>query len=356
MKGSDNRRLINTLLRAALIIAGVLIFAKFLLPCLLPFIFAFLTAWLIEPAVRYLNRRLHFNRGAAAALCVLFILLSFLGLFSFVISRLIYEAVDFVKALPELAAGIPGILRKIENSVANFIARSPDGIQEYLDNAIDGFISKAAEIPAALSSKALTWLSGFAGSTPRVVLFCATYAIGSFFISSSFPEILRFIKKQIPESFHKTAHNIKADLLSGLGRWLKAQLTLMCITFLELTLALMLLKINYAVIIAFIIAVIDALPVFGTGVVLIPWAVILFISGDTALAVGLLATYLIVTVARSCLEPKIVGAQFGISPAAALLAMYSGYKLIGVAGMILFPFLLMMLKQMNDKGYVKLWK
>lgn len=128
------------------------------------------------------------------------------------------------------------------------------------------------------------------------------------------------------------------------------------ITFLELTLALALMGFRYSALISFITVLVDALPVLGTGVILISWAAVLVLMGNIPQALGLIVTWLFVTLARSFLEPRLVGAKFGIDPVAALLAMYTGFRLFGVTGMVLFPLLLLMLKQMNDKGYIRLWK
>jgi sporulation integral membrane protein YtvI len=303
-----------------------------------------------------MSSKLHLRRGIASAACIIILFLSFVGIFALVISKLIYEAIEFVQELPQLLSSVPLKLQSVKISIVRFINKTPDSVRDYLTDTFEGVSRKVADIPLELSSKALSKLSDMAGSAPKVILFGATYIISSFFISSSYPQIRDFIIKQIPARFHLTARSIKSDILSGFGKWIKAQLTLMGITFIELTLALTLLGFKYAAVIAIITAFIDALPVFGTGIVLLPWAIILLLGGDTSLAIGLVITYLVITTVRSCLEPKIVGDQFGIHPAASLLAMYSGYKLFGIAGMIFFPFLLMMLKQMNDKGYIQLWK
>ncbi len=349
------KRAVKFLLTAASVVITVLLL-KIILPCLLPFILAFLAAWLLDPVVRGLARRFHMSRGFASALCILLMLAAFMGLFSFVFSKLLYEAIVFIKNLPVLLADIPDILARLESSIMNVIQRSSPDVRDYCLAAIDGIITKAQELPGELSSKALTLISDIAANAPGTLLACGTFLIGTFFISSGFPDILAFLRRQVPARLQATAAGLKRDVLLSVGKWLKAQLTLMSVTFIELTVAFAFLKVQYAAIIAAITAFIDALPVFGTGVVLLPWAAVRLIAGDVKLALGLLATYLVVIVVRNFLEPKVLGNQFGIHPVAALLAMYSGFRLAGVVGMVLFPPALMVLKMMNDKGYVRLWK
>ena len=337
-------------------ILGGYLFFRFLLPCLAPFCLAFLTAALCEPVVRLLTDRLHLRRGVASALCVLVVLSSLLGFFMLVVVRLIDEALGLITELPRLASGLPQILSRVEGALRHAMDSAPQGVRDYMDEALLAISERAAQLPAALSQWALGKLSRAAAGAPVTLLFLATFAIGSFFISAGFPAILSFLRHQIPTGARVTAGNIKRDLLDGLGRWLRAELTLMAITFAILTAAFTLLHVEYAVVIALITALIDALPVFGSGVVLLPWAGAAVISGSPGRALTLVLTWLVATLSRSCLEPKLIGDQFGVSPAAALLAMYAGFRLTGVIGMVLFPFILMMLNEMNTKGYVKLWK
>jgi predicted PurR-regulated permease PerM len=145
-------------------------------------------------------------------------------------------------------------------------------------------------------------------------------------------------------------------MLDGLGTWLKAQLTLMAVTFFELSLGLSLLKIKSPILIAALTAIIDSLPVLGTGIILIPWAIISLILGSKIKALGLICLYIIVTAVHSVLEPKLVSVGFGVNPAATLLFSYLGLKLCGAVGMVIFPLILMMVKTLNDKGYIHLWR
>jgi predicted PurR-regulated permease PerM len=128
------------------------------------------------------------------------------------------------------------------------------------------------------------------------------------------------------------------------------------LTFAELSAAFLLLRVDYALLLALAVAVVDMLPVLGTGTVLIPWAAADLLTGAPLRAAALMVTYGVVTLVRSFAEPKLVGSQIGLPPAAALAAMYMGFRAVGVAGMVLSPVALMVVKQLNDRGYVKLWR
>jgi predicted PurR-regulated permease PerM len=146
------------------------------------------------------------------------------------------------------------------------------------------------------------------------------------------------------------------DLKGSLGGWLRAQLILMSITFFELLAAFLLLKIPSPAAIAALTAVVDALPLFGTGVMLVPWAVCCLLLGQSARGLGLLISWGGVSLVRSCIEAKLLGDQIGLHPLASLMAMYVGWRIWSVWGMLLFPMLLVTARQLNDRGVVRLWK
>ena len=164
------------------------------------------------------------------------------------------------------------------------------------------------------------------------------------------------IRDRIPAKFRQGCSQLSSGLFSVMWGWLKAQLLLSAITFAQLSLFFYALKIDYALVLAFIVSVIDMLPVLGTGTVLLPWAAILLITGSTGRALGLLIAYLTATLVRNCLQPKLVSSQIGLNPAITIFSMYVGYCIFGITGMIFFPVLIIMVKQLNDWGYISLWK
>lgn len=340
----------------AIAIIATWLFFKFALPWFAPFILAFITATIIEPAVRKLMKKYNFQRGFAAACCTVIILVLIIAILVLITGRAAYEISAFVKSLPSILSRIPALTSSVENSLTNYISQAPLDVQNYFFNAVDSISKKISELPASLSGELLGFLSTVAAATPKIILFSVTYAIGVFFISSRYREITSFILRQIPQRWQSEARVVKRDLLSTLGKWLKAQFTLMCITFLELTVAFFILKIDYAALLALLIALIDALPILGVGTVLIPWALIELLYGNTAAAISLIIIYCIVALVRSLLEPKLIGSQIGLSPIVTLICMYVGFCSAGILGMILFPIAVIMLKQFNDKGYIKLWK
>ena len=111
------------------------------------------------------------------------------------------------------------------------------------------------------------------------------------------------------------------------------------VTWAVLTAGFLLLRIRHAPLWAFGAALVDAVPILGTGAVLVPWSLIAFLQADTGRAFGLLALYAAATVIRTTLEPKLIGRQLGLDPLLTLAALYGGYRLWGIVGMLLAPIL-----------------
>ncbi len=329
---------------------------RFLLPWLLPFLVAFLIARLMEPVVRYITAHYQLRRGFASAISTLIVFAFLIALTSVIIGRAVIELTALVKDLPTLLGNITKTIGVIGSRIDGYIASAPPEIQNYLNSALDGFSTKSAELPAALSGKVLGLLSNIAKSTPRLVLFFFACALGSFFISCGYKEVTNFVLRQIPRSRHKTLNDFKDDLLATFGKWVKAELMLSGITFIEMTIAFLILRIDFAVLLALLVAVVDALPVVGSGAVLIPWALVSLIGGNINMAITLAVIYGVNIVVRNLLEPRLIGRQIGLPPIVTLIAIYVGYSAMGVAGMLIFPIGLIMVKHLNDKGYIKLWK
>ena len=140
------------------------------------------------------------------------------------------------------------------------------------------------------------------------------------------------------------------------GRILRVYLLLMCITFVELFIGFKILRVDMAFFYAFLTAIVDILPVLGTGTVLIPWGIIACILGNMGMGVGILILYVIITAVRQFLEPKIIGQQVGLHPIVTLICIFAGGKFMGILGIFLFPIMATVLKKMNDEGTIHLWK
>jgi sporulation integral membrane protein YtvI len=191
---------------------------------------------------------------------------------------------------------------------------------------------------------------------PQAAVFTVLLFISVFYIGCDYDKIVSFINAQFTGKNAQHFITVKNQFLSTVRDLFRAYLFLTTITFTELLTGFLILKVKYAILLALIISFIDMLPILGTGTVLVPWSLICLITDDTSKAIGLLVLYGTITVFRQILEPKIVGSSLGLPPLVTLIAMYTGIRLIGFWGLFLFPVLTIIVKTLNDREIIHLYK
>jgi len=329
---------------------------RFLLPLLLPFFLAFACAALIEPLVKYLCSRVKLSRGVSSAACVIAALALVGGITYLGAQRLVYEASSLRDELPSFFESAAATTKRWQVILTRYADSVPEGLEGYVEKAGRSLASSLEEAPAYLSGKALDALGTAAAAAPSALLFAVSFVIGIYFISSSYPAITDFISRQIPAERREKVRQIVAGLRGSVGRWFRAQAIMTLIMFFALSIAFAMLRIRYSLLMALITAVVDALPVFGAGTILLPWAAYMLLVGETAVGVGLAVTYGAVALLRGLIQAKLLGDQLGLHPLVTLVSIYAGYKVWGIAGMIVFPIGAISAKQLNDSGLVKIWK
>ncbi len=330
----------KVLLICALIL-GIWLFARFLLPVSLPFLLGAGLALLAEPMTGFLCRRLRLPRSAAAGISVT-AAFCFLGLLLLLLCALILKELSaLTRVLPDLEATARSGMDLLSQWLLSLSSRLPDGVRTILQRNITGFFSGGS----ALLDQAVRYLLGLAGhlltAMPDSALTLGTAVIASFMISAKLPQLHGFFSR---ERFSPVL-TLWQRLRSALGGWLFAQLKLSGVTWGILTLGFWILGIPHALLWAALTALVDAFPVLGTGTVLIPWSLIAFLQGNTPRGIGLAAVYAVVSLIRSVLEPKLVGKQLGLDPLLTLAALYAGYRLFGLGGMLLAPVVTVAVKQ-----------
>ena len=347
-------RALLTLLCAALAAAGVWLAFTVVLPWVLPFLLALGLAWLMEPAVKLLMDRFKLKRGLAAALTAAGLALLLCGALGLLLWRAGYELALLLGRLPVLLSGLPALGDRVGDWAYRFIVALPIQLQDFAKDALDGLIRQGISLPARLYDRLVGVAAGAAAALPDALLFLFTTALAACVTRAARPRALAFLARQIPPSWRDGLGKATPVLRTALGGWLRAQGLLMLVTFGELTAGFLLLRVELALLLAALVALVDALPVFGTGTVLLPWALFALLSGDWRLALGLAVLYGLVSAVRSLLEPRLVGRTAGLPPLAALFAMYVGFRAVGVWGMILAPLAAVFLKQLHDSGVFRL--
>lgn len=342
------RRFLLLILSAAAAAGSFYLAFRYLLPWCLPFLLALLIAALLEPVVLHLQRRLRFQRGFSALLLTLTLLFLLGGLLSLLGTTLLSQLNALLAAAPAFFDAIPAAAENLLARLERFHAGGPDWLTAYLQGQLLQTVNDMDSLLRSLSSRAVAALAQAAAALPGGLLAVATCVLAIFFTSASYPALCAAARRFLPEKAMERLRRFRTGAMESLGKWLRAQLTLSCITFFELLAGFLLMRQRYALLLAFLITLLDALPVFGTGTILIPWALALFLQGETKTGVGLVILYGAAALSRQALEPRLVGKQVGLNPVLTLLALYAGYRLLGVAGMIVFPISAMLLKQIWD--------
>lgn len=329
---------------------------RYLLRWLLPFILALAISALLEPFICWCKKHLHLRRGFSAAVATLAcVILLGAGLFR-LFSAILQQATSLLTQLPLLLAELPSLLQHWQLRLTDLCASWGEPLRGWstaLSSRISsGGLGLLSEWSAALLAKIPTLVTFL----PELVLAFATTVLAVFYTSSRFPDIRTFLLRQLPRRYHSDAREVKRNVCLTMAKWLRAETLLWFLTFLVLLVGLLLLRVEFALLLAFLISFVDLLPVLGTGTVLLPWAALAFLIGRGPFAIGLLALQLVLLLQRSILEPKLIAAQADLPPLAALLAMYLGFCSMGITGMILFPLLLLLIKQLQDAGCVRIWK
>lgn len=328
----------------------------FLFPWLSPFLLALGLAALLEPCVRFVMERLHLSRSVAAGLCTGLLVALLLGLCVGLLVRGTYEAGVLLRQLPALLDLLSVWKERLEEGLYRLVVTAPTPLRDFLRKTTGSLISQGVTVPGALYSWVMDLLVRVTAAAPGVVLFSFTTVLATYFSSAYRAPLLGFLRRQLPRSFRQKLPAIKLQIGTALGGWLRAQAILLLITFVVLTAAFLLMGVDLALLIAAGTALLDALPIFGCGTVLLPWALFSLLFGDRTRGLLLLLLYGVLWLTRSILEPRLVGDRVGLHPIAALFSMYGGFHFFGVAGMILAPIAAILLKQLHNCGLFRLWR
>ncbi len=331
------------LVRAGMIL-GAAALGFTLLPLFLPFLLAGLAALAVEPGVAALGRRTRLPRWARSGLCVTGLYLA-LGAVLCFFGRVVWEELlRLVSQLPELLHQLQPTLDELRSALEELAARAPEALAASLIRWIRELFAGGAGLLEAVYAFLSGLVSGIVTGAPRLLLGVVTTVIASYMSSAGLPRIKALLRRRLPASWREWLGRARIRAKAVFGGWCKAQAKLLGLVFLVLTLGLWGLGVEFPLLFGGLIALLDALPVLGTGTVLIPWALISFLQARSGLGFGLLALYAVSSVLRSVLEPHLVGRQLGLPPLVTLMAFYVGYRLFGVPGMVLLPLIGILIK------------
>lgn len=331
---------------------------RYILPFLLPFLTGLLIAYLLRPVAGFLCRHSGIRRRSASIVAAV--------LFYLVLGSLSWLAMGWLSRWAQRAAAafpqicqdslvplLDRLWRHLGGLGRLFLPRgTPQESQQLVDSVAPVLENIAGTISAWFMELAAKAVQGI----PAAALALLFTIISSVLVCADYDRVIGFIGRQIPRRMHGTLLETRDFLLGAIGRLARAYLILMVITFGVLAAGMWLLKIPNFWMIAAVIAVMDLLPVIGSGIVLVPWGIYGFASGQSATGVGLLVLWAALSILREVLEPKIVGDQIGLHPLTALISMYVGLSVAGLGGLLVLPILCLLAQYLQEKGILRLFR
>lgn len=327
---------------------------RWLLRPLLPFLVGLLIASLLQPLVSLLFRNSRAGRrGVTVAVILLFyaVVLTILWLLG---SALFSHLRELLSDAPELFR--TQVLPALERLEAFFSRWSRPAGAQASGSALEAVSAAWEGSLSTLTQRLAEGLSAWIGALPKVGLALLFTILSSALISLDYGRVTGFLIAQMPEGFRDMLRGMREFLRETVLRLIRAYLLLMLVTFLEVSLGLWILGEERFLLMGLLVALVDLLPVFGSGAALLPWALFRAISGAYRQAGGLFLLWVVIAVVRQLLEPRLIGSQLGLHPLMTLLAMYLGLCLAGVGGMLAAPVLCLLLKRLHDNRLIRLYR
>ena len=306
-----------------------------LLRFFMPFVVGWILALLANPLVRFLERRVKLVRRHGSMLIIIAALAIVIGLF-YGAGLLVYrEMGSFLADAPEIYQSVIAEIGDALQNGRKLAEYFPQNLQppllafsDNLDGLFGKLVSRAAEPTVQIAGHV-------AKSIPNLLVNMVITILSSYLFLADRESIMRWLKGHLPAFIFRYIEYMKRDAKGVIGGYFLAQFRIMCVVALILAAGFLVLGVRYGVLLAFLTAILDFLPIFGTGTVLFPWAVVKLFAGEYAYATGLILLYILTQVVRQIIQPKIVGESMGLPPLMTLFLLYLGFKLRGLTGMIL---------------------
>lgn len=351
--------LINLLYYSVLIAIGVII-VRYLLIWMLPFVIAFIVAASLQRPLGWLVRKTRISKKVFSVVLVVLFILLLAGVVAIIGWQLILGLIGFLSDknnIHLIEKTVTGISNNINGLVIHFSDILSKEATVSLQNAVNAVSSSLVGFVTGLFTDVATSIAATATTRlPMLMVSFIIWVIASIFLTIDYHKVMSFLMRQVPERHAETVRFTRSLCTNTLFRLLRAYLLMMMITFVELSISFSIIQVRYSLLLAALIAIVDILPVLGTGTILIPWAFTALLMGNVRMFIGLGLTYVVITVIRNILEPRLVSQQIGLNPLVTLFFMFLGLRAIGIFGMLLFPVIIMVLIQLQNSGKIQIWK
>ena len=337
-------------------IIAALVFAawKYLLPAMTPFIIGFVIASIVQLPLGHLGIEKPTHRKVAVViLCLIF--------YALLVFLMVFFSVKVISEIGNFAAAVPDL---VNDNLYPFIYMIGDEIEPLLEPIDMNLAQVVNEVGKSLASTLAKYATEFSGwavrtiasgaiSIPGLLIKIIITVVSSFYIALDYSNVLRVLKRLIPVGQRDFVVQAVGYARTAVLAYIKSYSIMFCLTFLELWIGLLILKVPYTAGLAFGIAVFDLMPILGVGGILLPWGFVALVMGKLPMGIGVIVLYLIIAAVRNAVEPRIVGKHIGLHPLATLVAMVVGLKLAGLVGMLLLPISLVAVVRIREEAKEK---
>jgi len=339
-------RITSGIIPVLIILLAIYLSFKYFLHLIAPFAAGAIIAAVNEPVISFLENKLRLPRSASAALSLLLTIIVLLIIATLSIFKIYNELVFLKQNISHHLNDISHEFDKLLSRLTEYYNSLPSGISNAADEALRNQVPKLQERLTGIIGSLLNAIK----SIPRVIIFTVMTLLSAYFISSDRRRLRGYFYKSLPSSWSRNIVWVKSDTLKALLGYFKAMLILMIFTFIQFCIGLAIIGSDYVLIMSLLIALTDAIPIFGTGIIMVPWTLWNILTGNITKAAGLSVIYLTGIIIRQFLEPKIVGSHIGLHPLATLAAMYLGLELFGPLGLLFGPICMIILKSVYHAG------
>ena len=346
MTDNKSKFLINVSYYAILSLL-IIYLSKLIVIYLFPVIIGLLITVMVQKPARVFSKILKIRKGNCALILVIITYAIIIFLFIFLVFKTWDGLSQLFKNYSYIFEDISELLSEISDNLNSISDSIPQTLLSSVETTLNTFISSISSyISTVAKSTAKVMPLFFTGSIVTIIASC--------YIAKDYDRFKDSVGSVISKKYKIVIQEIKELLKNNLLKLIRGYLYLLIITFIELSIGLLLLGINDAILIAVIIALVDLLPIIGTGAVLIPWGVYQIIIGNCFLGIGLIILYLIILLVKNIIEPKIVGKQIGLHPLISLISLFIGFKLFGFIGIFALPLAVMLVWKMYERGIFSL--
>lgn len=329
----------------ALFVLGFFVFAYVFLAHILrfvsPFVAGFFLSVVISPLVGFVQRRLKIARGISTIFLIIGVILLVAVIAVSVFNQILIEAQQLSLTLPQTLENLRNMLFEVEDLFDRYIYALPVEFVPDFNGMINGLI---AFLAAAVGDFAASASVNVIMSLPVIVMNVLLCFISAFFFAKDKKIIAGAVMSNLPEGIKPWLGNMRKGLFSSVWGYVRAQLIIMVVVGTIGVLGLAMLRYPYAVLMGLLLALFDILPVVGRSVIFWPWAIVNFVAGNHFFAVGIIVVNIVCFIARQIIEPKVLGKSIGLHPLLVLIGIYLGFRVFGLIGLFIGPFLFVIAK------------